>query len=110
MTYAGMGATILLIAYLLTNSADLYLGTDNEVIDPALYFLVAIGLCNSIIWPTVFTMGIEWHAIYALILVFIHTFIVFSIESIGSFSLGTNLLKIVSTTILTVFTILLYQF
>ena len=59
---------------------------------------------------SVFTMGIEWHAIYALILVFIHTFIVFSIESIGSFSLGTNLLKIVSTTILTVFTILLYQF
>jgi len=59
MTYAGMGATILLIAYLLTNSADLYIGTDNEAIDPALYFLVAIGLCNSIIWPTVFTMGID---------------------------------------------------
>jgi hypothetical protein len=59
---------------------------------------------------SIFTMGIEWHAAYALILVFVHTLIVFSIESVEVFNLGTNLLKIFSTTILTVFTILLYQF
>lgn len=59
MTYSGIAATLLLIIYLLTNSADRYIGTPTAILDPALYSLVAIGLCNSIIWPTVFTMGID---------------------------------------------------
>jgi FHS family L-fucose permease-like MFS transporter len=59
MTYSGIAATLLLIAYLLTNSADQYIGISDNVTDPALYLLVGIGLCNSIIWPTVFTMGID---------------------------------------------------
>lgn len=38
----------------------------NQEIDPALYLLVLIGLCNSVIWPTVFTMGIDGMGKYSI--------------------------------------------
>lgn len=59
---------------------------------------------------SVFTMGFQWHMVYAFIVIFVHTFIVFSIESLSYFNLGILLLKVFLTTLLTLFTVLLYQF
>ncbi|MBC7450480.1 MAG: MFS transporter [Cytophagales bacterium] len=66
MTISGGLAALLLLIYLLTNSADQYIGTSNANMDPALYCLVLAGLCNSIIWPAVFTMGIDGMGKYTL--------------------------------------------
>lgn len=58
MQYCGIGALLLLVAYLFTNKANVNIGAEAGI-DPALYLLVMVGLCNSIMWPSVFTMGID---------------------------------------------------
>lgn len=58
----------------------------------------------------IFNMGIQWHTLYAFIMIFIHTTLVFILESIGSFHFGTSLLKIFSTTMFTLIVVMLYQF
>ncbi len=58
----------------------------------------------------IFNMGIQWHAIYAFILILIHTTVVFLIESLGSTHFGVTFLKIISTTMLTLIAVILYQF
>jgi FHS family L-fucose permease-like MFS transporter len=65
MQYCGYGALILLITYLFTNKSNVNIGADASL-DPALYLLVMVGLCNSIMWPAVFTMGIDGMGKYTI--------------------------------------------
>jgi hypothetical protein len=58
----------------------------------------------------IFNMGIQWHVVYAFIMILMQTILVFTIESIGSFSFGHSFLKIISTAIVTLIAVVLYQF
>ncbi len=65
MKFSGSLAIFLLVLYLIVNNDDHYL-TAEGTYDPALYILVFVGLCNSIVWPTVFTMGIDGMGKYSM--------------------------------------------
>lgn len=66
MKLSGSVAVFLLLVYLIVNSDESSVGIVTQTVDPALYLLVLIGLCNSIIWPTVFTMGIDGMGKYSI--------------------------------------------
>ncbi|MCU0415626.1 MAG: hypothetical protein MUE33_00440 [Cytophagaceae bacterium] len=59
---------------------------------------------------SIFTMGFQWHLIYAFILIFLHTSLVFAIEWLSIGTLWSSLLKIISTTLFTLLVVMLYQF
>lgn len=54
-------------------------------------------------------MGFNWYVLYASIMVFIHVLIVFTIETLTSSALWFTLLKVIFTTILTTFAIVLIE-
>lgn len=58
---------------------------------------------------TIFSMGFQWHLIYAFIMVFVHTTLVFSIELLSIGTIWNCFLKIFSTTVFTVLMIMAYQ-
>jgi FHS family L-fucose permease-like MFS transporter len=64
MKLSGSIAVFLLLVYMIVNNDEKHILT--QTVDPALYLLVLIGLCNSIVWPTVFTMGIDGMGKYAV--------------------------------------------
>jgi FHS family L-fucose permease-like MFS transporter len=64
MKLSGSVALFLLFVYLIIQNDEKHILT--QTTDPALYLLVLIGLCNSIIWPTVFTMGIDGMGKYSI--------------------------------------------
>ncbi len=64
MKLSGSVALFLLLVYIIINNDEKHILT--QTIDPALYLLILIGLCNSIIWPTVFTMGIDGMGKYSI--------------------------------------------
>jgi FHS family L-fucose permease-like MFS transporter len=64
MKLSGSVALFLLLVYLIIQNDEKHILT--QTTDPALYLLVLIGLCNSIIWPTVFTMGIDGMGKYSI--------------------------------------------
>ncbi|ABG60839.1 MFS transporter [Cytophaga hutchinsonii] len=66
MKFSGSVALFLLLVYMIINNDDKYIVNMNQETDPALYLLVLIGLCNSVIWPTVFTMGIDGMGKYSI--------------------------------------------
>lgn len=66
MKFSGSVALFLLLVYMIINNDEKYIVNMNQEIDPALYLLVLIGLCNSVIWPTVFTMGIDGMGKYSI--------------------------------------------
>jgi len=66
MKFSGSVAIFLLLVYMIVNNDEKYIVNMTQDIDPALYLLVLIGLCNSIIWPTVFTMGIDGMGKYSM--------------------------------------------
>jgi len=65
MKLAGSLAIFLLVLYLIVNNDDKYIQSRGDY-DPALYLLVLVGLCNSVVWPTVFTMGIDGMGKYSM--------------------------------------------
>lgn len=64
MKLSGSVALFLLLVYIIVNTDEKHILT--QTTDPALYLLVLIGLCNSIVWPTVFTMGIDGMGKYSI--------------------------------------------
>jgi len=64
MKLSGSVALFLLLVYLIIQNDEKHILT--QTTDPALYLLVLIGLCNSVIWPTVFTMGIDGMGKYSI--------------------------------------------
>ncbi|MBC7451283.1 MAG: hypothetical protein H7259_07315 [Cytophagales bacterium] len=112
--------SVLLITFCYTLTVDMFFDTPGIHTASALLimylrpniirFLTPQGGYETIENVSVFTMGIQWHSVYAFIIIFVHTFIVFSIESLSYFNLSIMLLKVLSTTVLTLFTVLLYQF
>ncbi|MCU0416445.1 MAG: MFS transporter [Cytophagaceae bacterium] len=58
MQVSGLGAVVLLLIYMFVNRSHIFIGAEAGI-DPALYLLVIVGFFNSILWPTVFTMGID---------------------------------------------------
>lgn len=111
---------ILLITFGFTFGVDIFFNTPGIHTAAALvimYFRPAIikllspqGGYESVESINIFNMGIQWHTLYAFIMIFIHTTLVFVIESIGSFNFGISLLKIFTTTMLTLVVVILYQF
>lgn len=110
----------LIITFLFTFGIDLFFNTPGVHTAAALiimYFrpnvinlLSPQGGYETVESVNIFNMGIQWHTIYAFIMIFIQTTLVFVIESIGSFHLGTSLLKIITTTLFTLIVVILYQF
>lgn len=66
MKFSGSVAIFFILVYMVVNNDEKYIINADQAIDPALYLLVLVGLCNSIIWPTVFTMGIDGMGKYSM--------------------------------------------
>src|SRR4051812_23441705 len=98
--------TLLLITFCYTFAIDLFFDTPGIHTCAAIIimylrpniirFLTPQGGYETIENVSVYTMGIQWHTVYAFIIIFVHTFIVFTIESLSYFHLGTMLLKVFS--------------
>ena len=112
--------SILVITFCFTFAIDIFFDTPGVHTCAALvvmYFRPSIikilspqGGYESLESINIFNMGIQWHTLYAFIMIFIHTTLVFIIESAGSFHVGISLLKILSTTLFTLIVVMLYQF
>ncbi|WP_299254784.1 hypothetical protein [uncultured Cytophaga sp.] len=110
----------LLITFIFTFCIDIFFNTPGVHTAAALvmmYFRPNIinllspqGGYDSVESINIFSMGIQWHTLYAFIMIFIQTTLVFVIESIGSFSFGNSIVKIFTTTLLTLVVVILYQF
>lgn len=111
---------ILFITFFFTFAVDIFFNTPGVHTCAALiimYFRPSIikllspqGGYESLESINIFNMGVQWHTLYAFIMIFSHITLVFIIESIGSFHLGTSLLKIIMTTLFTLIVVMLYQF
>jgi hypothetical protein len=111
---------LLFITFFYTFSIDIFFNTPGVHTSAALLIMYIRPSVIKLLSPqggyesvesvNIYNMGIQWHSAYAFILIFIHTTVVFVIESLGSVGFGTTLLKIFSTSILTLITVLLYQF
>jgi len=111
---------LLLITFGYTFAIDIFFNTPGVHTSAALFIMYIRPSVIKLLSPqggyenlesvNVYNMGIQWHAAYAFIMIFIHTSIVFFIESLGSVGFGLTLMKIFSTSILTLISVLLYQF
>lgn len=111
---------LLFITFVYTFSIDIFFNTPGIHTSAALLImymrpsvirlLSPQGGYESVESVNIYNMGIQWHAAYAFILIFIHTTIVFFLESLGSMHFGTTLLKIFLTALFTLITVILYQF
>lgn len=112
--------SLLFITFAYTFSIDFFFNTPGVHTSAALLIMYVRPSVIKLLSPqggyesvesvNIYNMGIQWHAAYAFILIFIHTTLVFLIESLGSMSFGTTLMKIFCTSIFTLIAVLLYQF
>ena len=111
---------LLFITFVYTFSIDIFFNTPGIHTSAALLIiyirpsvirlLSPQGGYESVESVNIYNMGIQWHAAYAFILIFIHTTVVFLLESLGSMNFGTTLLKIFCTSLFTLLTVIIYQF